>query len=360
MMTPALLPQPLHFTLPTELEATQPPEARGLARDGVRLMVSHYRTDQITHTRFRDIGEHLEAGDVLVLNTSGTLAAALTATRSDGTCLELHLSTHLAKDLWSIELRLPSENGTIPFREALAGETIRLPADATATLVRPYIGDEPPGSAVVSPRLWVAALALPEPSLRYLRHYGFPIRYGYVREKWPSAYYQTVYATRPGSAEMPSAGRPFTCELLERLKEQGVNVAELLLHTGVSSLEDHEPPYPERYRVPQETARLVNEAHEQGRRVIAVGTTVVRALETVTERGGEVSAGAGWTDVIITPERGIRAIDGLLTGLHEPRASHLAMLEALAGLRHLEVTYDEALRRQYLWHEFGDLHLILP
>ena len=361
MMTPALLPQPLHFTVPPELEAGEPPEARGLARDGVRLMVSHYRTDQITHTSFRDIGRHLVAGDVLVLNTSGTLAAALEATRSDGTQLELHLSTNLAKDLWSVELRLLGEQGTTPFREALAGEVLRLPGDATATLIRPYVGDESPGRAVTSPRLWIAALALPEPWLRYLRRYGFPIRYGYVREKWPAAYYQTVYATRPGSAEMPSAGRAFTCQLLEQLKERGVEVAQLVLHTGVSSLEDHEPPYPERYRVPPKTARLVNEAREQGRRVIAVGTTAVRALETVTDSGGGVvSAGAGWTDLVVTPERGIRAIDGLLTGLHEPSASHLAMLEALAGRRHLEETYGEALRHRYLWHEFGDLHLILP
>jgi S-adenosylmethionine:tRNA ribosyltransferase-isomerase len=181
-----------------------------------------------------------------------------------------------------------------------------------------------------------------------------------VRELWPPAYYQTVYAKQPGSAEMPSAGRAFTCHLLEHLKERGVEVTQLILHTGVSSLEDHEPPYPERYRVPHETARIVNEAHRENRRVIAVGTTVVRALETVTDADGIVAAGAGWTDLIVTPERGIHAVNGLLTGLHEPSASHLAMLEALAGRRHLEATYGEALRRRYLWHEFGDLHLILP
>jgi S-adenosylmethionine:tRNA ribosyltransferase-isomerase len=163
-----------------------------------------------------------------------------------------------------------------------------------------------------------------------------------------------------GSAEMPSAGRAFTPELITRLVARGVQVAPLLLHTGVASLEEHEPPYEEFYRVPLETARRVNAARAAGKRVVAVGTTVVRALESVTDEEGGTHPGEGWTPLVVTPERGIRAVHGMLTGLHEPRASHLAMLEALAGRRHLEVAYAEALTAQYLWHEFGDLHLILP
>jgi S-adenosylmethionine:tRNA ribosyltransferase-isomerase len=194
----------------------------------------------------------------------------------------------------------------------------------------------------------------------YLGEYGFPIRYGYVKRAWPSEAYQTVYATEPGSAEMPSAGRAFTPELITRLVAKGVQIAPLILHTGVASLEEHEPPYEEFYRVPLETARLVNAAHATGKRVVAVGTTVVRALETVTDAGGVTHPGEGWTSLVITPERGLRAVNGLLTGLHEPEASHLAMLQALAGLEHLETTYAEALQQGYLWHEFGDLHLILP
>jgi S-adenosylmethionine:tRNA ribosyltransferase-isomerase len=349
----------MDFVLPRELEASEPPEERGLTRDGVKLMVSHFTTDRVTHTRFYEIYRHLLPGDVLVLNTSGTLNAALMVTRTDGTRLDLHLSTHLREDQWSVELRLPGRQGTTPYLAAVPGEILRLPRGATATLLRPYTGDLP-ALPEVKPRLWVAELSLPDPWLSYLERNGFPIRYGYMHQAWLSSYYQTVYATEPGSAEMPSAGRPFTVSLLEEIEDQGVRLARLVLHTGVASLESHEPPYAEQYRVPVETARLVNEAHAQGHRVIAVGTTVVRALETVTDETGAVSPGEGWTDLIVTPERGLYAVDGLLTGLHEPRASHLAMLEALAGRHHLEVTYREALREHYLWHEFGDLHLILP
>ena len=207
---------------------------------------------------------------------------------------------------------------------------------------------------------WVATLELGDRVERYLERYGFPIRYGYVRRSWPSSYYQTIFATEPGSAEMPSAGRAFTPELITQLVARGVQFAPLLLHTGVASLEDHEPPYEEFYRVPLETARLVNAARAAGKRVIAVGTTAVRALESVTDATGSAHPGEGWTRLVITPQRGIRAVDALLTGLHEPRASHLAMLEALAGIDHLRVSYGEALRERYLWHEFGDLHLIMP
>ena len=197
-------------------------------------------------------------------------------------------------------------------------------------------------------------------SHEYLAQHGFPIRYGYVREAWPSTYYQTVFANEMGSAEMPSAGRAFTPELVTRLVAQGVQFAPLLLHTGVASLEDHEPPYAEFYRVSEETARAVNMARTAGKRIIAVGTTAVRALETVTDVGGVTRPGEGWTELVITPERGIYSVNGLLTGLHEPRATHLAMLEALTDRAHLRIAYMESLQQHYLWHEFGDLHLLLP
>jgi S-adenosylmethionine:tRNA ribosyltransferase-isomerase len=389
----------LDFDLPSSLEAGEPPEARGLARDDVRLMVSHYRDDRVQHTRFRELPDVLEAGDVLVINTSGTMNAALSATRLDGTPLELHLSTHLPADLWIVELRQPeggersaaersrpSAGGaaTRPLSNATPGETLALPGGAAITLHVPYRHDHrgTPDLNTVS-RLWIATLRLPcgcaaappapsegrveqcpqgtmGPLQDYLARYGFPIRYSYVKEAWPISSYQTVYATEIGSAEMPSAGRAFTPELLTRLIARGVLVVPLLLHTGVSSLEDHEPPYEEFYRVPLETARVVNAARIAGGRIVAVGTTVVRALETVTDREGTVHPGEGWTRLVVTAQRGVRAIDALLTGLHEPRSSHLAMLAALAGRKHLAITYAEALRAGYLWHEFGDLHLIVP
>ncbi|HLK57974.1 MAG TPA: S-adenosylmethionine:tRNA ribosyltransferase-isomerase [Chthonomonadaceae bacterium] len=349
----------LDFTLPPEREAGEPPEARGLARDEVRLMVSYRERPDVLHRRFRDLGDFLEPGDLVVLNTSGTLNAALPSRRADGEMLELHLSTRLPDDRWIVELRRLSDGATEPFRSAQARQTYWLPEGGTVYLHAPYL----PDGGMAEPnnvRLWVATLNLPQPLLPYLARHGAPIRYRYVREQWPLSYYQTVYATEPGSAEMPSAGRAFTPELITRLVAQGVQFAPLLLHTGVASLEDHEPPYEEYYRVPETTARLVNATRAAGKRVVAVGTTVVRALETVTGTDGVTHAGEGWTRLIITPERGVYAANALLTGMHEPRATHLAMLEAFVPRPNLEGAYAEALRAEYLWHEFGDLHLILP
>ena len=358
----------LDFELPPELEAGEPPEARGLARDEVRLMVTYRSDGRVVHSRFRDLGDFLEAGDVLVINTSGTMNAALEAEREDGTVLELHLSTRLPADLWIVEVRRPTDAATQPFCRVMAGETLYLPEGAATTLHAPYPRD------TTGSRLWISTLDLPDPLDEYLERHGFPIRYGYVRESWPISYYQTVYATEVGSAEMPSAGRAFTPELITHLIARGVRFAPLILHTGVASLEEDEPPYEEFYRVPLDTARQINAARENGKRVIAVGTTVVRALETVTDVDGTTHPGEGWTRLVVTPERGIRSADAMLTGLHEPRSSHLAMLEALAksepstpaskhrlaGKEHLKLAYGEALKEAYLWHEFGDLHLILP
>lgn len=349
----------LDFVLPAELEATRPPEARGLLRDEVRLMVSYHANDHIVHDRFREIEHFLDPGDLLIINTSGTMNAALNATRADGTSLEVHLSTHLPANLWIVEVRLKRGKQTFPFSEMQAGERVPLPGGASLHLLTPYSA----GEGRLQParqRLWIAALELASPLQEYLTHYGFPIRYNYVPEAWPLEYYQTVYATEYGSAEMPSAGRAFTPDLIARLVARGIQIMPLLLHTGVSSLEEHEPPYEEYYRVPVETAKSINTAKAGHKRVVAVGTTVVRALETVTDVDGVTHPGEGWTRLVITPQRGLRAVNALLTGLHEPRASHLLMLEALAGREHLRKTYAAALQEQYLWHEFGDLHLLLP
>lgn len=354
----------LDFELPPELEAHAPPEARGLSRDEVRLMVSYAGDDRVAHARFHELGDFLEAGDVLAINTSATMKAALDARREDGSRLALHLSTHLPGDLWVVEARTPDHTASQPFYGAEYGETLRLPKGATATLHAPY-SRERRLSANNRNRLWVATLeSLPLSLGEYLERYGSPIRYGYVSEEWPISYYRTVYATGiggdSGSAEMPSAGRAFTPELITSLVARGVRVTPLALHTGVSSPEEDEPPYEEFYRVPPQTARLVNSASEHGKRVVAVGTTAVRALESAADEEGLVHPAEGWTDLVVTPQRGLRAVGAMLTGLHEPRSSHLAMLETLAGRDHLRHTYAEALSKEYLWHEFGDLHLLLP
>jgi S-adenosylmethionine:tRNA ribosyltransferase-isomerase len=348
---------PLDFELPPELEAGEPPEARGLRRDEVRLMVSYLDDDSVIHSRFGDLPEFLRAGDTLVINTSGTMNAALPAERSDGTHLTVHLSTHLPADLWVVELR--SSSGDEPMLDGKAGEVLSLPAGASMVLHTPYLSER--RQHVEEPnRLWISTLNLTVNLDDYLERNGSPIRYRYVSESWPAVYYQTVYATEVGSAEMPSAGRAFTPELITRLVANGVRVVPLILHTGVASLEDDEPPYEEFYRVPPETAAAINAARTAGSKVVAVGTTVVRALETVTEREGMTHPGEGWTDVFITPERGIRSIDAMLTGLEALVGSVPEYPLATSGTEHLEAAYSEALKRGYLWHEFGDLHLILP
>ena len=334
----------LTFEVPAPLEADRPPAAR----DGVRLLVAKRADGSIVHSRFRDLPRHLAPGDLLVVNTSATLPAAVTATRPDGEALELRLSTP-APDLdpdrfWIVELR----RGDEPYAAGL-GERLLLPADATAELVAPF----------AAPRLWLARLDLEQPVVDYLVVHGRPIRYRYVPSSWPLAAYQNVYAVEPGSAEMPSAGRPFTPELITSLVAGGVLIAPITLHTGVSSQERRERPYAERFRVPRETARLVNAVREWGGRVVAVGTTVVRALETVARPDGTVTAVDGWTNLVVTPERGLWALDGLLTGWHEPQSSHLDVLRAVAGDELLARSYDAALEHGYRWHEFGDSQLVL-
>ncbi len=327
-------------------EAHEPPEARGLRRDEVRMLVAE--GDTLAHAHAHDLPDHLRAGDVLVVNTSKTIPAALPARRADGTLLRLHLSTPAAgdaNDRWVVELRRDDAR----FGAANAGETLALPGGAHATLLAAYVGQ----------RLWLASLDV-EDLPGYLALHGAPIRYAHTRGEHPLDDYQTIFALHPGSAEMPSAARPFTPELVTALVARGIVVAPLTLHAGVSSLEAGELPYPERFEVPATTARLVNSARAGGGRVIAVGTTVVRALETVALPFGHVEADHGWTRHVVTPHTGVRVVDGLLTGWHDPDASHLLMLEAIAGRELVETSYAAALDAGYRWHEFGDVHLILP
>ena len=331
---------PIRFELPAALEAREPPEARGLARDEVRLLVSEGAGTITTGASFRDLPLFLTAGDLIVVNDSATIPAALIATREDGVMFALHLSS-LRDGVWMVEPR----NVTVS-----AGERAILPGGGSVEFLALH---------GASARLWDACLETPERMGTYLRRWGKPIAYSYVRGEWPLEMYQTTYAKEPGSAEMPSAGRAFSGRVIDALREKGIGIASITLHTGVASLESHEAPYEERFRVTVRAAQSVNATRAHGRRVIAVGTTVIRALESASDATGRVQASNGWTGLVITPDRGIRTVDGLLTGFHEPLASHLLMLEALAGAAHLQRAYDAALRNRYLWHEFGDLHLIL-
>jgi S-adenosylmethionine:tRNA ribosyltransferase-isomerase len=340
----------LSFDLPANLEAGEPPEARGITRDAVRMMVAERSTGRLVHTHFTSLPAFLEPSDLVVVNTSAVIPAALRGVAADGSTVAVHLSTRLDDGRWVVEPRTIDGRTTRRLAGAVP-RTIDLGDAAMMQLVEPYLS---------STRLWVAELDLPAPVFSWLAVHGQPIRYSYVERPWPIGMYQNVYASEPGSAEMPSAGRPFTPEVLTRLVAKGVGVTPLVLHTGVASLEADELPYPEHVSVPQSTASRVNATRAAGGRVIAVGTTVVRALETAADACGEVSAFDGWTDLVITPSRGVAVVDGLLTGWHEPEASHLLMLEAVAGRDLLESSYAASLAEGYLWHEFGDLHLILP
>ena len=333
------------FTLPPELEAHDPPEARGLARDGVRMLVSRRASGEIGHHGFRDLPGLLLPGDLLVINTTATLPAQVRAL-SGGDGLAVHFSSPQPDGSWLVELRQVKDKISMPNGHGFPGQLISLPSGAVLTLE---------GKATA--RLWRARLSAAV--VPYLLRHGLPIRYSYVRRDWALQFYQTVFARAPGSAEMPSASRPFTPSVVTQLVTSGVLIAPLTLHTGVSSLEADEDPYPEPYDVPPATARLVNHVRADGGRIIAAGTTVVRALETAA-LGGQVAASAGWTSHVVTPQTGVKVVDGLLTGLHEPRSSHLRMLAAFAGGELLSRCYETAIRSRYLWHEFGDVHLLLP
>lgn len=327
-------------TLPAANEARTTPERRGLARDEVRLLVTDPAARTHVDATFRDLPAFLRPGDLVVVNDSATLPAALAAWRAGGTMIPFHLSTQIADDLWVAEPRGPAGRG----------ERLALPAGGAATLLNPI---DP-----ARPRLWYAALDLPAPLAEYLAAYGAPIRYRYVTEPLPLADYQTIFARVPGSAEMPSAGRPFTPRVLDALHKAGVGLATITLHTGVSSPERDERPYRERFSVETQTAAAVNATRRRGGRVIAVGTTVVRALESAAD-GDTVFPASGWTDLIVTPQRGVAVVDGLLTGFHEPQASHLDLLRAFVDSTTLDAAYQHAIERGYIWHEFGDVQLIV-
>ena len=341
--------------VPEERLARVPVEQRGpgLGRDAVRLLVS--RGTEVSHHEFVELPGLLRAGDLLVVNTSVTLASAVDG-RIGHARVVVHFSTRGDDGRWAVELRDPDGKGTTRARVGgPAGTAVRLPGDVRLVLEEPLTAG--------SPRLWWARVTDADVA-GLLRRHGRPIRYSYTERDQPLSVYQTVFALPSadgaGSAEMPSAARPFTPRMVAELVSRGVQFAPITLHTGVASAEVHEPPYPERFAVPGASARLINAARAGGGRVVAVGTTAVRAVESAAGADGVVRARRGWTDLVVTPLRGVRVVDGLLTGLHEPEASHLLMLEAIAGEAAVHASYEEALSGRYLWHEFGDVHLILP
>ncbi len=345
---------PFSFTLPAELSAKEPPERRGIARDQVRLMLIDRASYQSHHSRFDHLSKFLCPGDLLVFNTSRTLPAVLEGCDPLGACMEVRLAHHRPDDSW-LALLLCQE-GDLFACGLRSGMEVNFGSELTA------IVEERDRNI---PRLWKLRFSKTGTELTDLLYrLGRPIRYEYVSAPWELDYYQTVYAREPGSAEMPSAGRAFTWKLLFDLKRWGIETAYMTLHTGLSSYLDDEldaqhPASEEEYRISETAANQINQTHQRGGRVIAVGTTVVRALESVADQTGKVRAGHGYTRLHITANHTLRAVEGLLTGLHEPEASHLDLLTAFLPAEKIHLAYREALQEGYLWHEFGDLNLIL-
>jgi S-adenosylmethionine:tRNA ribosyltransferase-isomerase len=339
---------PHPWSFPRLIEADRPPELRGTPRDRVRLLVSH--GDRVSDRTFNDLPALLRPGDLLVVNVSKTLPATLDASGQCGNFI-VDFSTAYSPRLWLTEPRWsPSRPGPLPLH---AGEKFEV-AGLPARVVAPYPG---------IPRLLF--LHLEGDVVAAMHRVGRPIRYGYLAGEYPLDAYQTVFARVAGSAEMPSAGRPFTSRLVAELARHGVDIAPIVLHAGVSSLEidpsrpELLPLYPEPFDVPTGTVEAIRNVRARGGRVIAVGTSVVRALESAAG-GGELRPMSGFTRLYIHPDRPVRTFDGLLTGLHDAKTTHLALLSAVAGAKRLALAYDHAQDHGYLWHEFGDSHLILP
>lgn len=346
-MAAALDVADLDFDRPDDRAATRPIERRGegRARDDGRLLVND--GDDHVDARFADLPAFLDPGDLLVVNRSATLPASLPASGPPGEFV-LNLSTDYG-GLWLAEPRRShAQPGPLPlgpgdrFTAAGLGARVvaRYPGIPRLLFVR-FVGDV----------------------YRAMDERGRPIRYGYAAEAFPLDDYQTTFATVPGSAEMPSAGRPFTGRTIAALSEAGVGITPVTLHAGVSSIEVEpgtdwrETLFPEPFAVSAATADAIEGTRTAGGRVVAVGTTVVRALES-TVRDGRIRAAKGFTRRVVEPDRGILAVDALLTGFHDPRTTHLAMLYAIAGERRVRAAYDRAVVDGYRWHEFGDSHLL--
>jgi S-adenosylmethionine:tRNA ribosyltransferase-isomerase len=382
------------FTFPEDRTATEPPEQRGLRRDGVRLMVA--TPAGIRHTVFHHLSDQLSAGDVLVVNTSATVPGQLDGRRK-GSAVVVHLANRLSDGTRVIELR-SAPDASAPVLDGEVGERISLPAGGVLELIAAYPelrasgiagrrteegpeaffrpratttaadskrdaraahqsnGSSPSG---LGNRLWRGRVSASQSLSTYLREHARPISYGYLNGSFPISAYQTIFALCPGSAEMPSAARPFSADLVARLVARGVIFAPITLHTGLSSQDAGEAPQPEWFEVSETTAHLVNSSRARGGRVIAVGTTATRAIESAAGSDRIVAAASGWTDLVISPERPVRVVDGLITGWHNPEASHLLLVESVAGAELTQRAYDAAVAEHYLWHEFGDSCLLL-
>ena len=342
----------IQFELPDHLACPKPTEERNTSRDDVRLLVTSGE-GMSEHAHFSEIPNYLQPGDVMVVNTSATQPAAFPVSLPGNRQGRLHLSTRINDGEWLVEIREVVGTGTVRWREGIKGMVLPLPSEAFVKLTAQYYGERE------LLHLWVAEFKTDLEVETYIQQYGQPIKYEGLDKPYPLDYYQTFFSIHPGSSEMPSAGRGFTQAVVDELLSRGVVFAPILLHTGISSLEENEAPYPEYMEVDSVTASVINHARKNSKRVVAVGTTAVRAVESATNDQGDVIPQKGQTQLYIESGHEMKTIDGLLTGFHEPKASHLHMLQSLAGFEHIDRAYKAAIEHKYYWHQFGDLHLIL-
>ncbi|MBS4177937.1 S-adenosylmethionine:tRNA ribosyltransferase-isomerase [Lederbergia citrea] len=333
-----------NFQIPKHLNALSPAEYRGKSREDVRLLVLDRLNGTTFHAHFNQLQDYLMPGDLLVINNSRTIPAVLTGKYKNNT-IEVRLSRQVSEQEW---------DAVILGNTLAIGSTLTFPGDMSAVVISD--GSELP----------LVTLSFSKSGLDLLNHIyriGLPIHYEYIDYPWPLDTYQTAFASVPGSVEMPSAGRALSWKMLNNLKEQGIDFGFLQLHTGLSyygeNMWPHPEKHPESYCIPLKTAQQIAKTKVNGGRVIAVGTTVVRALETAANEDGTVKPQSGLTSLYIKKDYQLTVVDGLLTGFHEPEASHLDLLTAFIEENHLIKAYSKALDQGYLWHEFGDMNLVL-
>ncbi|WP_413378893.1 S-adenosylmethionine:tRNA ribosyltransferase-isomerase [Alkalihalobacillus sp. 1P02AB] len=328
------------FQIPTNLHANTPAEYREDSRSQVNMMVLNKQTGEVTDHHLSNLPQLLSPGDLLVFNKSRTIPALL---KSEDQKIEIRLARKITDLEWE----------ALIFQNDEKRDCILLEGGGQLNIMGP--GSE-------SPLVVVEFQQIFEPILSYLYKYGAPIRYEYIHEPWPMQDYQTIFASVPGSVEMPSAGRAFSWKLIQQLKKSGIQIAFLELHAGISYYGGNKWPnpknHPETYSIPVETIELIKKTKHHGRKIIAVGTTVVRALESLTLENNPLNGETATTDLYINKQHPLQMVDGLITGLHEPDTSHLDLLCAFTEEAYIIVAYQHALEQQYLWHEFGDLNLI--
>ncbi|RUM42745.1 MAG: tRNA preQ1(34) S-adenosylmethionine ribosyltransferase-isomerase QueA [Desulfurobacterium sp.] len=336
------------YELPKELIAKFPVEPR----DTARLMVLHRDSGKIEHRIFRDIVEYLKEGDVLVLNDTKVIPARLFGKLETGGKVELLLVRQPFPKVWEVmakPARKLKEGKRILFDEELEG------------IVKEYVGE--------GKRLVEFNVKGNKDFMEKLEEIGHVPLPPYIeREERPEdrEKYQTVFAQKPGAVAAPTAGLHFTKELLEKLKNKGVIIKTVTLHVGpgtfkpvkVENVEEHQMDY-ETYNVPEETAREINRAKEEGRRIVAVGTTVVRTLESSSDEVGRVKAGEGSTNLFIYPGYKFKVIDALITNFHLPRSTLLMLVSAFAGRERILNAYRKAVKEGYRFYSYGDAMLIL-